>query len=382
MFRYSFLLLLIGVLLTTLAFVPRSPVSKVPSRMYAAWMNRYYGALNNAANGALPTADRDDFVANLLDNYFMEDALVDLSALGDRRAQHGGTPRVPAREYVQGLALENSQGKPGFSFQITEPVEVQMLDGKIEARVMGMHTVRGRSYAITYLLRVSSLTPERVRAKVLSVHSTSQMIPSSKPKKSEAASASDPFPSGDGDKSPPGDEVIAEPSRTSTTESLYDIRQPLYTTIKSNGQLWQTPNQLGNRIKSVSRGEKVKVIGLDGDFWKVNVDGRIGYIHNVTINVNFQMREIKQRVSPSSSDGHVSPSPGRNTSSPIYTTTNMNGQLWKRPSQTGDRIRSLKKGSRLQVLDREGDFWKVRSNGTVGYAHKVILNITPAMQRL
>jgi len=52
---------------------------------------------------------------------------------------------------------------------------------------------------------------------------------------------------------------------------------PIYTTLKSNGQLWREPNQF-NRIRSISGGSRVEVIGCKEDFWKVNSKGTISYI--------------------------------------------------------------------------------------------------------
>lgn len=65
----------------------------------------------------------------------------------------------------------------------------------------------------------------------------------------------------------------------------------------------------------------------------------------------------------------------------IYTTTSSLGQLWRTPSQY-DAIRPIQKGSSLEVLEYDNGFYKVVSNGTIGYVNTITINENSAMKSL
>ncbi|MFC4026066.1 hypothetical protein ACFOS1_01485 [Zunongwangia endophytica] len=65
----------------------------------------------------------------------------------------------------------------------------------------------------------------------------------------------------------------------------------------------------------------------------------------------------------------------------IYTTTSSYGQLWSKPSQF-DAIRPIKKGSRVKVIEYEDGFYKVISNGTIGYINSITINENSTMKSL
>jgi hypothetical protein len=68
-------------------------------------------------------------------------------------------------------------------------------------------------------------------------------------------------------------------------------------------------------------------------------------------------------------------------SSSIYSTTKVYGQLWSKPSQFG-AIRPLKKGSYVNILEYKDGFYKVISDGTIGYILNTNLNETSDMLSL
>lgn len=176
-----------------------------------------------------------------------------------------------------------------------------------------------------------------------------------------------------------------------TTNSRYSNSSPgsTYTTIKTNGQLWREPNQF-NRIRPITNGTKVEVIGYEEGFWKVVSNGTVGYIHSTTINVNYEMNAIKNTPSTSSNQIYYPPnsnyvnnnspfySGSSNTSFSTYTTIKTNGQLWREPNQF-NQIRPISSGTKVKVIGYEDGFWKVISNGTVGYIHNTTITVNYEM---
>lgn len=69
------------------------------------------------------------------------------------------------------------------------------------------------------------------------------------------------------------------------------------------------------------------------------------------------------------------------SSSRIYTTTGSYGQLWAGPAQK-DVIHALKKGTKVNVLSYENGFYKVISNGIIGYILYITINETFEMRSL
>jgi len=65
----------------------------------------------------------------------------------------------------------------------------------------------------------------------------------------------------------------------------------------------------------------------------------------------------------------------------IYTTTSSYGQLWRTPSQF-DAIRPIQKGSSVNVIEYDNGFYKVISNGTIGYINSITINENSKMKSL
>ena len=210
-----------------MAFVRRTAEAPV-TRAYAAWMNQYYGTLNGAADATYSPEDHDDMVAALKD-YFTPNAMVDLAALDDPRAERSGTPRVPAEEYAKGLAIQYPTERPDFEF-LLGGVEVFFEDGEQRARVVGEHCAKKRCRSVAYLINVYSYTNDRIRAKIVSLSAAEPVPPT------EIPAVTDPtfVPS-----TIENSETASEPARsTYPAASAPDSRQVMYE--------WQ---QVGNDLK-------------------------------------------------------------------------------------------------------------------------------------
>lgn len=129
-----------------------------------------------------------------------------------------------------------------------------------------------------------------------------------------------------------------------------------YASLKNNGQLWRDPKQLYS-LQAVSKGLEVRVISYSNGFYKVIANGKIGFINEIIIHENQKLRQLSKQV---------------------YTTVISNGQLWKEPQQLKS-IRPISKGTYVKVIDYENDFWKVSSDGTIGYIYNPTLKVTYEM---
>jgi len=79
---------------------------------------------------------------------------------------------------------------------------------------------------------------------------------------------------------------------TSTSGNSYSSTN-IYTTTSSNGQLWRTPSQF-DAIRPIQKGSRVNVIEYDNGFYKVILNGTVGYINNITIYENSRMKSLKK----------------------------------------------------------------------------------------
>ena len=175
-----------------------------------------------------------------------------------------------------------------------------------------------------------------------------------------------------------------------TTNSRYSNSSPgsTYTTIKTYGQLWREPNQF-NQIRPISSGTKVKVIGYEDGFWKVISNGTVGYIHNTTITVNYEMVNMKEKTFENYSDRNVVQNSSSNYSpysinfNSNYDVSNNTANYYKLIQETSLRqapdskayvLKRFKIGDEVNVIDSTGEWWwEVIHEGRRGWVKRRLL---------
>ncbi len=89
---------------------------------------------------------------------------------------------------------------------------------------------------------------------------------------------------------------------------------------------------------------------------------------------------VRRRVSDTNKPTHhyEQKKVGRYPDGYVYAIIKSNGQLWQTPHQL-NRIQVISKSSFVKVLGYEDNFWKVEWDGTIGYAHQVLVEMNNDM---
>lgn len=103
----------------------------------------------------------------------------------------------------------------------------------------------------------------------------------------------------------------------------------------------------GTIIGSYNNGARISIIAKEGDWYKVNYAGRTAYVHADYVITG------SSSSTPATTSGTVNASPGLNI----------------RTSPWGTIIGSFSNGSRVTILGREGDWYRVSYNGQTAYCH-------------
>ncbi|MFM8450007.1 MAG: tetratricopeptide repeat-containing serine protease family protein, partial [Haliscomenobacter sp.] len=85
------------------------------------------------------------------------------------------------------------------------------------------------------------------------------------------------------------------PPRATPTYSEMRFPGPLPTTTKRAGLLWAQPSYQGKSLLNLSAQTSLQAIGYANGFWKVQVNGTIGFLDEQTIYITFGMRDAIQK---------------------------------------------------------------------------------------
>ncbi len=198
---------------------------------------------------------------------------------------------------------------------------------------------------------------------------------------------------------PPDNNSIQSTSEYNTTSSSITksdnwTETSIYTTIKSDGQLWRTPKEF-DRIQYILKGTPLQVIGYENGFWKVNAFRTVGYIINETINVTPEMENMISVSNQTNSTTTKTPVNSETTyfthnatkntlykynyeSKPsYYTSTDLNLRTYM--SASSAIVTQIPKGAEVKVIDSFFEkWWQVYYKGQTGYVAKAYLLSEPS----
>ena len=135
--------------------------------------------------------------------------------------------------------------------------------------------------------------------------------------------------------------------------------------VKTNSRglnLRATPN--GDVMGSYPRGTKVTVLSYDGEWSKVSVDGKTGYMQTQWLSVS----------KPSSGSSTVTPSVGSAVVNNPRDTQIL--FLRKEASVSSEALGYYRNGKTVTLLARQGDWYKVSVDGKTGYMMAKYLKVT------
>ena len=123
----------------------------------------------------------------------------------------------------------------------------------------------------------------------------------------------------------------------------------------------------GAALRTVHRGDELRVIYQMGERYVVDVDGKQGFL-------SVQNGRIKGEPEPETT-GSGSTQPTTDAQTRYVVITSASGKIRTEASLSANLIKTAYHGERYEFISQEGDWYVVKVNGRVGYIHKGVAAI-------
>lgn len=175
--------------------------------------------------------------------------------------------------------------------------------------------------------------------------------------------------------------------------------------VKANGGLWlhsSKDSYISSRLAIMDKGEKVTILEENGDWFKVNYNGKTGFcaskylsepttyekqsesnkVEEVKKDAPSKSVEESKPTAPIKTMEENKPKKEAETSKPTLTnikraSVKANGGLWlhsTKDSSASSRITIMSNGEKVDILDESGSWYKVNYNGTMGWCSSQFLS--------
>ena len=174
--------------------------------------------------------------------------------------------------------------------------------------------------------------------------------------------------------------------------------------VKANGGLWlhsSKDSYISSRLAIMDKGEKVTILEENGDWFKVNYNGKTGFCASKYLSEpttyekqseSNNIEEVKKDApskaveskptAPIKTMEENKPKKEAEISKPTLTnikraSVKANGGLWlhsTKDSSASSRITIMSNGEKVDILDESGSWYKVNYNGTMGWCSSQFLS--------
>lgn len=159
---------------------------------------------------------------------------------------------------------------------------------------------------------------------------------------------------------------------TSTPKSPFlninsNAEEEIRTRTSSQAKFKLTPNIYESNYISIPSGTYVKVLDKTTDFWRVEYNGKIGYVNEVYLSPNYE-------IIGSAGYKFANLIPVENVEAKVK----ISGDLRSGPDTQYAAIKKLKKADAVLITGRVGAYFQVKSGADVGYVNEVLLDYVDA----
>ncbi|WP_159426748.1 SH3 domain-containing protein, partial [Clostridium mediterraneense] len=132
-------------------------------------------------------------------------------------------------------------------------------------------------------------------------------------------------------------------------------------------------------ISTLNENSKITVLAKDGEWYKVEVNGQVGYVYGYYLQVTPNNPSNNSNNNSNSSNGSQSNNSSSNAqgigTGSLVNTTFLHFR--QQASIDSPIISTLNENSQITVLAKDGEWYKVEVNGQVGYVYGYYLQVTP-----
>ncbi|MDW8802529.1 SH3 domain-containing protein [Clostridium sp. A1-XYC3] len=126
-------------------------------------------------------------------------------------------------------------------------------------------------------------------------------------------------------------------------------------------------------IGLLRKGETVNIVGTYGDWYKVKYNSSYGYVSSKYISISGQ-----NTTTPSTSTGNPSSISSGSGASAVVQLKNTSSSLNLRTAPGGNVLTALSHGTKINILETSGSWYKVQANGNIGYVHSDFVSVSQA----
>ena len=137
--------------------------------------------------------------------------------------------------------------------------------------------------------------------------------------------------------------------------------------VSTNLRIRKSPNTSGDVIGYLTNGEIFNIDGKEGSWYKINANGKVGYIHGDYV------KEVNGNSNSNSNSNNSGSSSNLDTSlaGKKGTVVNVSTSLRVRqsPSTGSSVVGSLRGGQTFEIKGKSGSWYYINANGLTGYIH-------------
>ena len=169
---------------------------------------------------------------------------------------------------------------------------------------------------------------------------------------------------------------FSENKTVKVSSSSSSQKYPVSGTIKAGAPLRLRQWPWGKVLSLHGNGTKVSVLGTEGEFYKVKVNGSTGYLHKNYVSIPNQPASRKEPAYPANTKkgGYIPRPSATSTAKKSSTVTGKvrtgGTPLNVRSGPWGSVVGSLKNNASVKITGSQGDFYKISHNGKTRYVHK------------
>ena len=135
--------------------------------------------------------------------------------------------------------------------------------------------------------------------------------------------------------------------------------------VSTNLRIRKSPNTSSDVIGYLTNGEVFNIDGKEGSWYKINANGKVGYIHGDYV------KEVSGNSNSSSNNSGSNSNLDTSLAGKKGTVVNVSTSLRVRqsPSTSSSVVGSLRGGQTFEIKGKSGSWYYINSNGLTGYIH-------------
>ena len=135
--------------------------------------------------------------------------------------------------------------------------------------------------------------------------------------------------------------------------------------VSTNLRIRKSPNTSSDVIGYLTNGEIFNIDGKEGSWYKINANGKVGYIHGDYV------KEVSGNSNSSSNNSGSNSNLDTSLAGKKGTVVNVSTSLRVRqsPSTSSSVVGSLRGGQTFEIKGKSGSWYYINANGLTGYIH-------------